>query len=76
MEEGNSWEMFDQISAINKWNIDKIRLPIKENWGRSCKSRNSAKVNAKSLSDDDNYDEEENISENGEEGYLVSSDSE
>ena len=33
-------------------------------------------MNVKSLSDDDNYDEEENISENGEEGYLASSDSE
>ena len=34
-------------------------------------------MNAKSLSDDDSYDEEENISENGgKEKYLFSSDSE
>ena len=33
-------------------------------------------MNAKSLSDDDSYDEEENISENGgKEKYLFSSDS-
>ena len=33
-------------------------------------------MNVKSLSDHDSYDEEENISENGEEeGYLLSSDS-
>ena len=76
MEEGSSWETLDPISAINKWSIDKIRRAIKKKGPRSCKSRNSAKVNVKSLSDDDNYDEEENISENGEEGYLVSSDSE
>ena len=32
-------------------------------------------MNVKSLSDDDSYDEEENISENGDEqGYLLSSD--
>ena len=34
-------------------------------------------MNVKFLNDDDSYDEEENISENGnEEGYLFSSDSE
>ena len=71
MEEGSSWETLDPISAIN----NKIRRAIKKKGPRSCKSRNSAKVNVKSLSDDDNYDEEENISQNGkEEGYLVSSD--
>ena len=76
MKDGSRWETFDPISAINEWSIDRVRHAIKEKGPRSCKSRNSAKVNVKSLSDDDNYDEEENISENGEEGYLVSSDSE
>ena len=76
MKDGSRWETFDPISAINKWSIDKVRQVIKEKGRHSCKSRNSAKVNVKSLSDDDNYDEEENISENGEEGYLASSDSE
>ena len=34
-------------------------------------------MNVKSLSDDGSYDEDENVSENGdEEGYLFSSDSE
>ena len=77
MEEGSSLETFDPIAAINKWSIDKVRPALKEKRPCSCKSRNSAKVNVKSLSDDDNYDEEENISENEEEkGHLVSSDSE
>ena len=36
-----------------------------------------SEMNVKFLNDDDSYDEEENISENGnEEGYLFSSDSE
>ena len=47
-----------------------------KHW-RSYKSRYSAKVNVKSLNDDDSYDEENNISENGgKEGHLFSSDSE
>ena len=32
-------------------------------------------MNVKSLSDDESYDEEENISENGDKGYLFSCDS-
>ena len=76
MEEGSSWETFDPISAIKKWSNDKVRHTTKEKRSRSYKSCNFAKMNVKSLSDDDNYSEEENIFENGEEeGYLVSSDS-
>ena len=75
MEKGSSWETFDLISAIKKLSIDKVRRTIEEKGSRSYKSRNFAKVNVKSLSDDDSYDEEENISENGdEEGYLFSCD--
>ena len=75
MEKGSSWETFDLISAIKKWSIDKVRRTTEEKGSRSYKSLNSAKVNVKSLSDDDSYDEEENISENGdEEGYLFSCD--
>ena len=75
MEKGSSWETFDLISAIKKLSIDKVRHTTEEKGSRSYKSRNSAKVNVKSLSDDDSYDEEENISENGdEEGYLFSCD--
>ena len=77
MEVGSSWKTFDPISAINKRSIDKVRCTTKEKGSRSCKSHNSAKVNVKSLSDDDSYEEEGNISENGDkEGYLFSSDSE
>ena len=67
MEEGSSWETFDPISAVKKWGIDTVRRTIKEKISRNLKSRNSAKVNVKSLSDDGSYDEEENISENGDE---------
>ena len=75
MEKGSSWETFDLISAIKKLSIDKVRRTTEEKGSRSYKSRNSAKVNVKSLSDDDSYHEEENISENGdEEGYLFSCD--
>ena len=53
----------------------KLGAQPRRKGSRSYKSRNSAKVNVKSLSDDDSYDEEENISENGdEEGYLFSCD--
>ena len=76
MEEGSSWETFDPISAIKKWGIDTVRRTIKEKISRNLKSRNSAKVNVKSLSDDGSYDEEENISENGDEvGSCFFSDS-
>ena len=67
MEKVNSWETFVLISAIKKWSIDKVRRTPKEKGSRGYTSRNSAKVNVKSLSDDNSYDEEENISENGNE---------
>ena len=70
MKDGSRWETFDPISAINEWSIDRVRHAIKEKGPRSCKSRNSAKVNVKYIW------KMKNISENGEEGYLVSSDSE
>ena len=77
MEKGSSLETFDPMSAIKKWSIDKFRHTTEEKGPRNCKWRNSAEVNVESLSDDDSYDDEENISENGvEEGYLFSSDSE
>ena len=76
MEEGISWETFDLIPAIKKWSIDKVRCATEKKGSRSCKSRNSAKVSVKSLSDNDSYDEEKNISENGDaEEYLFSCDS-
>ena len=77
MEEVSSWGNFDLISAMKKWSIDRIRRTAEEKESRSYQSRNSAKVNVKSLSDDDSYDEKENISENGgKEVYLFSRDSE
>ena len=77
MEVGGRWWTFGSMSAIKKWNTDKVRWATEEKRRRSCKSRNFAEVNAKSLSDDDSYDEEENISGNGgKEKYLFSSDSE
>ena len=77
MEEGSNWESFDRISAIKKWNLDKVRCTSEEKRSHSYKSCNSAKVNIKPLSDDDSYNEKENISENGdEEKYMFSSDSE
>ena len=77
MEDGGSWETFDPMSAIKQWSIDKVRQGTEEEGPRSYKSFNSAEVDVKSLSDHDSYDEEENISENGDEGrYLFSSDSE
>ena len=75
MDKGSIWETFDPISAIKKWSIDKVMHATDEKDSRSCKSRGSAEVNVKSLSDDDGYKEEENISGNGdEEEYLFSSD--
>ena len=66
-----------QWTAIKKCNNDKFRHTTEEEGPRSYKSRSSAEGIVKSLSDDDGYDDEENISENGvEEGYLFSSDSE
>ena len=67
MEEGSSWETFDLISAIMKQNIDKVRRTTEEKGSRSYKSRNSAKVNVKYLGNDGSYDEDKNISENGDE---------
>ena len=64
VEEGSSWETFDPILAIKKWSVDTVRRTT-ERGSRRYKSRNFAKVNGKSLSDDDSYNEEENISENG-----------
>ena len=76
MEVGSSWETFDPISAMKKWRIDNVRCTAEEKGPRSHKSSNSAEVNVKSHSDDDSYDEDENISESGdEEGYLLFSDS-
>ena len=77
MKEGTSWQTFEPMSAIKKWSIDKFRRTTEEKRSRSCKLHNSARVNVKSLSDDDSYDEVQNISENGDkEGYLFSSESE
>ena len=53
------------MSAITKWSIDKVMRATQEKGSRSFKSRNSAEVNVKSLSDDDREDEEKNISDNG-----------
>ena len=53
------------MSAITKWSIDKVMRATQEKGSRSFKSRNSAEVNFKSLSDDDREDEEKNISDNG-----------
>ena len=38
------------MSAMNKWNIDEVRRATKEEGPCSYKSRNSAKMNVKSLS--------------------------
>ena len=77
LEECSSWETYDPMSAIKKWSIDKVRDATEEKGPRSYKPRNTAEANVKFHSDDDSYDEEENISENGdEEGYLFSSASE
>ena len=75
MEEGGNWETFDPMSAIKKLSTDKARWATEEKGLRCCKSRNFAEVNVKSLSGDGSYDEEENISENGDKiRYLFSSD--
>ena len=71
MEEVRYWETFDLIQAIKKWSIDKVRCTTEEKGSHSNKSCNSAKVNVKSLSDDDSYDTKENISENWDEDFLV-----
>ena len=65
------------MSAIKKWSIDKVRRATEEKGPCSYKSRNSAEVNVKSLSDDDSYGEEEIISEQwDDEGCLFSYNSE
>ena len=75
MAEDSSSETYVPTSAITKWSIDKVRNVTMEKGRCNYKSCNTAE--SKSHSDDDNYDEEWNISENGdEEGYLFSSDSE
>ena len=61
MEEGRNWETFDLILAIIKRVIDKVNCTTEEKGSRSCKSRNSVKLNVKSLNDDDSYDEDINI---------------
>ena len=63
MEEGGSWETIELMSAIKKLSTDKVRWATKEKGRRCRKSRNFAEVNVKSLSDDDSYDQGENISE-------------
>ena len=65
----------DPILAIKKWNIDKVRCTAEEKGSCCCNLSNSAKVNVKSLSDDDSCDKQQNISENGsKKRYLISSD--
>ena len=65
------------MSWIKKWNIDKVWCATEEKESLSYKSRNSAEVNVKSLSDDDSYGEKEIISEHwDDEGYLFSYNSE
>ena len=71
MEEGSSWETFDLMTGKVK-----VRRTTEEKGSRSYKSRNSAEVNVKCLSDNNIYDEVGNTSENGDKGYLFSSDSE
>ena len=61
MEEGRNWETFDLILAIIKRVIDKVSCTTEEKGSRSYKSRNSVKLNVKSLNDDDSYDEDINI---------------
>ena len=61
MEEGRNWETFDLILAIIKRVIDKASCTTEEKGSRSYKSRNSVKLNVKSLNDDDSYDEDINI---------------
>ena len=80
---GNLWKrvavgkLLSQWTTIEKWSNDKFRHTTKEKQPRSYKSRNPAEAIVKSISDEDGYNDEENISENGvEEGYLFSSDSE
>ena len=51
------------MSATKKWSIDKVRRASEEKELRSYKSRNSSKMNVKSLRYDD--DGEKNISVNG-----------
>ena len=70
MEKGNSWGTFDAI--LKKWGVDTVRHTTKETRWHNYQPCNSAKVNVKSVSDDDDsYNEEENICENGHEvGYC------
>ena len=76
-EVGSGSETYDPMSAIKKWSINKVKNATKENGPRSYKSCDTAEVNIKSHSDDDSFDEEGNISENGDEDeYSYSSDSE
>ena len=51
------------LLAIRKWSIDKVRRTTKEKGPSNYKLHNSTNVNVKSLNDDDNYDEANNISE-------------
>ena len=75
-KEGSSQEAFDRMSVTKKWTIDIVRRTAEDKRPRSYKSRNSAKVNVRSFSDDDSDGEEDNISENAvEEVQLFSFDS-
>ena len=70
-------KLLSQWTAIKKWSSDKFRHTNNEKQPCIYKSRNSAEVIAKSLSNGDGYDDEENIFENGvQEGSLFSSDPE
>ena len=61
MEKSSNRETFGPISVIKKWSIHKFRCTIEEKGSRSYKTCSYAKVNVKSLSDNDSYDEEKNI---------------
>ena len=75
MEEGSSWKTFEPISAVKKWSINKVWRTTKEKRSRSYNLFNSARVNIKSLNDDDSCNEEENISgDEDKERYFFSSD--
>ena len=75
MEEGSSCKTFQPISAIKKRSIDKVWPTTDVKGSRGYNLFDSARVNIKSLTDDESYDDEENISGNeGKERYFFSSD--
>ena len=65
IEDASSCEKFDPTSAIKKWCIDKVTCTTAKKVPRRFKSLNSANANVRSVSEDANYTEEGNISENG-----------